>query len=45
MWCEKCEDKTPHYALLDDDEYIARWVCRYDSTHEQPSDDQKTVGN
>ncbi|WNK13893.1 MAG: hypothetical protein [Microvirus sp.] len=38
IWCEKCEDKTPHYAILVDDEYIARWVCINDSFHEQSED-------
>lgn len=33
IWCNECEEKTPHYPLLNSDEYIARWVCCFEDQH------------
>lgn len=40
IWCEICEKQTPHYPILNSDEFIARWMCSYSGEHEL----QKTVG-
>lgn len=37
MWCETCEAKTDHIAILNNDEFIARWLCINEKEHEKPT--------